>query len=226
MKTKLLTISLALTGISAMAQTFNGVIFKTADGKVIPADKVDSVKKALGGNIVYKHNNEQPNVMYLIAKSTDAQKAETTSRDKFAAMIGQAAPYFNVTDIKGKNHDLAALKGKVIVLNFWFVACGGCIAEMPTLNHINAGYAADQVEFLAFALDKADQLKGFLKKHAFNYAIIPNAGKTHKDFGVYACPVSMVIDRNGRISAILDAEHPVDKALPDAINAALKTTIN
>jgi len=222
MKKQLLTIALRLWGISAMAQTFSGITFKTADGKVIPADKVDSVKKALGGDVAFMHKANQPTVMYLVAKTSSEKKAAADSKAKFAAMIGQPAPNFNLQDVDGKKYDLAALKGKAVVLNFWFIACSGCVAEMPQLNRIKSAYQSNEVVFLTLALDKADQLKAFQKTHKFQYAIIPSAGQTHKTYGVYGCPVSMVIDKKGRISTILEAGQPVNQALPAAINAALK----
>jgi|GEM_PF-1599920 len=215
-------LTLAITHASAQVRMSN-ITFKTIDGRVIPADKMDSVKKALGPNVQFMHRDTEPGVMYLITQSSVSQKAEEESKMKFAAMIDKPAPYFNVIDLKGKKYNLAALKGKVIVLNFWFIACGGCIAEMPDLNNIKSSYPADQVIFLAFALDKKAPLGKFMKTHDFRYTIIPDAKKTHQTYGVYACPVSMVIDRKGIIRFISDAGERIENKLPGAINTALQT---
>ena len=41
------------------------------------------------------------------------------------------APDFTITDVEGKPFTLATLKGKVVLLAFWAIACGGCKLEMP-----------------------------------------------------------------------------------------------
>lgn len=46
-------------------------------------------------------------------------------------MIGFAAPNFNVTDINWNKYSLSDLKGKVIVLNFWFVECFPVLKKCP-----------------------------------------------------------------------------------------------
>src|SRR4051812_27891598 len=40
-----------------------------------------------------------------------------------------AAPNFSVTSLEGEKFELAALRGKVVVLNFWFTGCAPCVAE-------------------------------------------------------------------------------------------------
>src|SRR5262249_20333011 len=53
-------------------------------------------------------------------------------RDELASE--ETVPAFNVTSLDGQKLDLSALKGKVVVLNFWFIDCPPCQAEMPSLN--------------------------------------------------------------------------------------------
>jgi peroxiredoxin len=223
MKKIFIIISLIAAVTSAGAQIkMNNLTFKTADGKVIPADKLDSVKNTMGPNVQFMHRESEPGVMYLIVQSSASQQAETASKQKFEAMMGKRAPHFNVIDVNGKKYDLMALKGKVVVLNFWFIHCSGCVAEMPDLNKIKAAYGPDKVVFIAFSLDKKQEIRNFLKRTPFRYALIPQARKTHDQYGIYACPVSMVIDRNGILRFISEAGEHVEKKLPEAINAALR----
>ena len=54
------------------------------------------------------------------------------------ALERSKAPNFTVTDVQGKPITLAALKGRVVLLDFWAIACGGCKLELPcTLASIN-----------------------------------------------------------------------------------------
>src|ERR1700676_1881383 len=41
------------------------------------------------------------------------------------------APELNLTDIAGRNVNLAGYRGKVVLLDFWAVDCGGCVIEIP-----------------------------------------------------------------------------------------------
>jgi thiol-disulfide isomerase/thioredoxin len=52
----------------------------------------------------------------------------------------------------GKQYSLESLKSKIVVLNFWFTQCGGCITEMPELNELKKAYSGKDVKapFCAF----------------------------------------------------------------------------
>lgn len=116
----------------------------------------------------------------------------------------KAAPAFSVTTLSGKLYNIAALRGKVVVLNFWFIGCGPCKAEMPGLNQLVADFKGQDVVFLALALDPAEDLREFLKKMAFNYEVIPDAGKLiEEQFKITAYPTHIIIDRNGAVEATM-----------------------
>ncbi|GHA78854.1 hypothetical protein GCM10007389_36170 [Pontibacter akesuensis] len=124
--------------------------------------------------------------------------------EKFLAMVNKPAPAFTATDLNGKTYTLEQLKGKTVVLNFWFIGCKPCVLEMPHLNEVVAKYKPEEVVFLAFALDQEPDLRQFLEKHSFNYNIVPDAGKTARDtFGVNAFPTSMVINKAGVLQSYL-----------------------
>jgi peroxiredoxin len=114
------------------------------------------------------------------------------------------APAFNVTSLDGKQFDLASLRGKVVVIDFWFTGCPPCLEELPKLNSLVEEFKNKDVVFIAPTWDKEPTLRAFLKEHPFKYHIIPNA----KDLVLEACrdgngnvivPVRLVIDREGKI---------------------------
>ncbi len=83
-------------------------------------------------------------------------------------------PDFEYVTMKGEKVSSKSLAGKVIVLNFWFIACKPCVAEMPMLNDMVQQYKdKPEVVFLALSFDKCDQVKQFLEKTKFNYQAIP-----------------------------------------------------
>lgn len=113
------------------------------------------------------------------------------------------APAFDLTSLNGKKLESVALRGKIVVFNFWFTGCVPCVAEMPELNKLVEKYK-DDVVFIAPALETESVLRTFLVKHPFKYEIVPSAGdliiNTYSDgTDTVAFPVSIIIDREGNI---------------------------
>jgi peroxiredoxin len=113
---------------------------------------------------------------------------------------GNTPPDFSVSDLNGKVYHLKDLKGKVVVLNFWFTHCVGCIAEMPELNQLHQKYLTDSsVVFLAITFDDLSKVQDFLKTHAFSYPIAYDQGDVIKQYGLSTYPFSMVVDKENKI---------------------------
>ena len=113
---------------------------------------------------------------------------------------GAAAPAFSVTTLDGKAINSEDLKGKVVVLSFWFIGCPACMAMEPKLNAFKAKFAGQEdVVFLAMTADPASNVKKYLSKEKFDYIHAADAktAMTPFVFGVY--PKNIVIDRSGKI---------------------------
>jgi peroxiredoxin len=113
------------------------------------------------------------------------------------------APDFDVKTLEGKPLKLSDLKGKVIVLNFWYVGCAPCRVEMPGLNTLTEEFKDEDVIFIAFALDNAEALENFLKEKKFTYQIIPDASKIAALYGVKVYPTHVLINKKGEIEFML-----------------------
>src|SRR3979409_912395 len=98
------------------------------------------------------------------------------------------APAFRVTSLDGQVFDLADLHGKVVVLNLWFIGCPPCRKEIPELNNLVEEFKGKDVGFLALALDKAEELRAFIKEQPFNYHIVPEAKQVIKRYGGWVYP--------------------------------------
>lgn len=112
--------------------------------------------------------------------------------------------------MNGDRVELAALKGKVVVLNLWFVGCPSCMEEIKQLNQLVGEYQGkSDVVFLGLAATPKQDLQKFLVKNPFNYTIIPNAqmiilskfGTPDKNGEINVpFPMHYVIDRDGTIA--------------------------
>ncbi|MEL6988623.1 MAG: TlpA disulfide reductase family protein, partial [Bacteroidota bacterium] len=104
---------------------------------------------------------------------------------------------FDVVDLNDNNFSSEELKGKVIVINFWFINCKPCIAEIPELNKIVEKYASnEEVVFLAFTIDKKDAIQQFTDSHPFDYNIIPSSINIIKENGVRGFPSHLVVNQD------------------------------
>ena len=109
------------------------------------------------------------------------------------------APPFSGTDLSGNPIKLSDYKGKIVVINAWFIGCVPCIAEMPELNQLVNSYAKEKdIIFLGLTPDKTEELSKFLQKKSFKYSVVNNLkGMQPYEFTIY--PQHIVIDQNGNI---------------------------
>ena len=85
------------------------------------------------------------------------------------------AENFSVTSLDGKTFDLAALKGKVVLLTFWSTKCPICHSEIPKLNRLARSYKGKDVVFLGLTMEVPKTIEPYLKKTPFEFDIIPNS---------------------------------------------------
>jgi len=135
-----------------------------------------------------------------------------------------AAPSFQVVSLDGKQFDLESLRGKVVVLNFWFIGCAPCRIEIPSLNKLVKAYEKKAVVFIAIGLNDDDAMRKFLKETEFAYHIIPNGSGVAGQFGVRAFPTHVIIDKHGLIDTRLTGGgEEIDRKLSALIERLLGT---
>lgn len=116
---------------------------------------------------------------------------------------GKHIPDFEVKTVSGKTINSKDLLGKVVVLNFWFIDCLPCIAELPALNLLVKEYKDQPIEFLAFTHDTKERLDtAFFTKHKFDFNIIPGDSTVIKQFGEMGYPNTYIIDKSGKVKEI------------------------
>lgn len=71
-----------------------------------------------------------------------------------APLSARRAPDPSLKTLDGKSHKLSALRGKIVVVNFWATWCAPCQEELPRLSEIAASYAGKPVEFVLISIDE------------------------------------------------------------------------
>lgn len=117
---------------------------------------------------------------------------------------------------EGFNGHWNALRGKVVVLEFWATWCAPCITAIPRLNQVANEFRNESVVFLAITDDGVDGLRPFLAKQPVDAIIgIDTEHKNWKPFGVSSLPHTVLIGKDGHILGI---------TVPEAITAEVLRT--
>jgi thiol-disulfide isomerase/thioredoxin len=110
-------------------------------------------------------------------------------------------PLFMARELGGTMVSTAALKGKVVIVNFWATWCPPCREEIPELVKLQAAYK-DQLQVVGVSEDEAsdDAVKAFTHKFGINYPIVKVSDEIERDFGgVPALPTSFIVNKDGGI---------------------------
>ena len=116
---------------------------------------------------------------------------------------GHLAPNVTLLDLSNKPVEVASLRGDVVVLNFWYVACEPCQYEMPLLERV---YHADQGKRVVVVgvnvADDAATISSFVSRLGIDYPVLRDVGQRAVfAYRVTSTPTSIIIDRHGIVQA-------------------------
>ncbi len=163
-------------------------IFIDAEGKAIPNNEFVDLRLAnpSGKDIATKTVLDDGTIEFRLAA---------------VPQEGTVAPVFEAPVISGGTLNTDQLKGKVLVLNFWFIGCPGCLEEMPKLNQLAAKYAQNaHIEFVAISPNTERELRDFLVRERFDYKMVGQARSIINLFAFKGFPRNIVIGRDGKIA--------------------------
>jgi peroxiredoxin len=113
------------------------------------------------------------------------------------------APHVRIATLSGEALSTEALRGKVVLVNFWATWCASCLAEMPNMVDTHRKYAPFGYETVAIAVQKDDPalVAQFAARRALPFKVaVDESGEAAARFGVpRVTPVSYLIDRAGRV---------------------------
>jgi cytochrome c biogenesis protein CcmG, thiol:disulfide interchange protein DsbE len=116
--------------------------------------------------------------------------------------IGGPAPGFSLKRVDAAGTlDLASLRGKPVVLNFWASWCGPCKGEAKMLEQAWQRYRSKGVVFVGVDYhDVTGDARRFLERHDITYPTVQDgSGMIADRYGVSAVPETYFIDRRGRL---------------------------
>ena len=161
-------------------------------------------------------------------------KLDSTDRETYLLLndswknciMGRTMPAFEARTLEGTMLSSASMAGKIIVLDFWFMACPPCIAELPELNQLVADYRDKNVIFLGGTIDTRRALRHrFLPKYRFDFTILPEADDLEDSFGILNHPTIFIIDRSGKAAAAWEGAD-ADEDEKNSLYLKLKRTLD
>ncbi len=138
-------------------------------------------------------------ILQMMDKQAAAKKIQS------ALAPGLKFPDFNEKDLKGNPISVGALKGKVVLVDFWATWCGPCRAELPNVIANYKKYHAQGFEVIGVSLDSdRDKLDAFLQKQdGMTWAqYFDGQGWQNKlagKYGVESIPFTILIGSDGKI---------------------------
>lgn len=131
------------------------------------------------------------------------------------------------TTVQGDALDLADLRGKVVVVNMWWSGCVPCRTEMPMLVEAESEYDEADVAFVGINIRDVsrENAASFERDRGVDYPSLYDPGsETLRGLGryaPYAPPATLVLDREGRVAALVNSEIPSKKTLTSLVDDTL-----
>lgn len=118
------------------------------------------------------------------------------------------------TAIDGRKVDLSALKGKVVLLDFWASWCGPCMSELPEVKRVYSRYHDKGFEIVGISLDDdLDKLRDCIKTNGITWPQYFDGKNWQNEissrYGIHSIPAMWLIDKTGNVVS-LDAREELD----------------
>jgi thiol-disulfide isomerase/thioredoxin len=140
---------------------------------------------------------------------------------------GDTPPAIDMPDQTGKKADLSALKGKVVLIDFWASWCGPCRQEMPVLEALHKKYATQGLVIIGINIDhNPKKMNNFLKGTPVTFRIVHDRKvAVASKYEPETMPSSYFIGRDGKIRYVHEGFRKKDAGeLEERIKALLAET--
>ncbi|WHZ17641.1 MAG: TlpA disulfide reductase family protein [Nitrospira sp.] len=114
---------------------------------------------------------------------------------------GTAATPFDLKTLDGRSVQLADLKGKVVLVNFWATWCGPCKEEMPGFERLRQRLDPERFALVTITTDlQRDGIKHFLTNLNVQLPVLFDEDQdVSRAYLVRALPTTVLIDRQGTV---------------------------
>jgi peroxiredoxin len=154
-------------------------------------------------------------VMLMLVGCASAGGTDSTASGAQHPLIGSPAPAFTLdtANAKGK-FDIAKVKGKVVVVDFWATWCDPCKKSFPKLQDLYTKYNASGMELVGISEDEENSgITEFGNAHGAKFPLAWDSGKSIAgQWQPKSMPTTFVVDRNGIVRFAHLGYHDGDEA--------------
>lgn len=155
-----------------------------------------------------------------------APAAATTGGRIPSPRQGFLAPRFTLDRLNGQEMDLSALRGQVVIINFWASWCPPCRAEMPDLQATYDAYQDRGLEILAVnatSQDSEGAARAFVDEYQLDFPILLDpSGLVGNLYKTRALPSTFFVDRDGVIQKVIVGGPMSATTLQSTVESLLK----
>ena len=158
----------------------------------------------------WRVNEELPDEVFAFAPPDGVEETESffagmNAEQNAHALLGQAAPPFELPLLDGRTVKLAEHIGThVVILDFWATWCGPCVRALPILAEVAKKYEDRDVLFYAVnQREEAETIRNFLKRKDLELTVaLDGDGSIGSAYGVEGIPQTVLIGKDGKVQAV------------------------
>ncbi len=111
------------------------------------------------------------------------------------------APEFSLNDLQGNTVTLSALRGRVVVIDFWATWCPPCEFQIPVLSALADAHRGEPVDVIGISVDTdgPEVVRAYAEEHGVRYTILLGSEALARDFGAPGFPALIVVSPDGKI---------------------------
>ncbi len=189
-----------------------------------------------GGLVTYPYKADRTDEEWQEIHKKARQRAERDSKEKRSkdALIGKPAPSFpeNAVWLNSKALTWEALRGNVVILDFWADWCGPCRNDLPVMSSLDKNREETGIIVIGIHTpgSEIEDIQKVMKEYEINYpvcidirppTVVDSWGEMYSQFGVNGIPYAFVIDQNGNVAV---HERGVSQVLGKAYELAKEKT--
>jgi thiol-disulfide isomerase/thioredoxin len=157
-----------------------------------------------------------------LSRSGQEQTARVTlapfpSQDDMMRMdlVGSFAPALkDIEAVRGTfPSSIGAMRGRVVLLDFWATWCGPCRVVIPKLDSLQARFGAQGLSVLGVSTEESQEVAVFTQRMGMHYGVgVDRHGQTTRSYGVGSLPTLVVIDKRGVVRDVAIGYDPSEDA--------------